>query len=308
MTITIAWVRQVRNYQELIFASDSRLSGDSNYFDCCPKILTLGRHHCAIAFGGATNQAFPLMLQLANTMNSHDPLKIGAVDVTTTRTHALKVFDIMYSMLTADPLITPPQNGPDIDDNLCFVFGGFDWIKKTFELSSVNYSRSLSKFKADPAFWLFYNLNRDRFAYRRTKSYEAIQPASQIAFAGDQADNAKEKLIALLSGKYSRNGAQFKGLNWEPFEVIRDMLRDDKRCHTIGGAPQVVKVHQHMNAYPYAVYWPNRASDKIFLHGRPCLDFERLNTWVLDPDTLKSENPFLVERPFDINKSSTETT
>lgn len=296
MTISVAWVRKVRNYEELVFASDSRLSGDSNYFDCCPKILTLGRHHCAIAFGGATNQAFPMMLQLANAMHLHEPLKVGAVDVASARTHALKIFDVMYDLLKPDKLIFPPVEEAQLDHDLQFLFGGFDWMKKSFELSVLDYNRKNSQFKAEPAFWIFFNKDRKRFAYRRTKMAQKIMPAAQIAFAGDVSEHARSNLISLLNEKYSE-GQNFEGLDWEPFEVIRDMLRDNEHAHTIGGAPQVVKVHQHMNAYSYAVYWPNKESKKIFLHGRPCLDYERLSTWVLDPDSLKTENPYVTNHP-----------
>lgn len=294
MTICAVWVRSTRNYEELIFTSDSRLSGDNNLFDCCPKILTLGRHHCAIAFGGATNQAFPLMLQLANAMYSHEPLRVGAVDLSTTRSHAMKIFTTMYELLKPDRLIYPRQAEPQIDDNLCFVFGGYDWKKKSFELSLLEYNRMQKQFKADPAFWLFYSKNGERFSYRRTKKHKEIQPASQIAFAGDQAGKAKDRLLHLLDQKYP-NGNRFVGLNWEPFEVIRDMLRDENKSHTIGGAPQIVKVHQHMNAYSYAVYWPNKETGNIYLHGRPCLGYEQLNTWIFDPDSLKSKPPFMPE-------------
>jgi hypothetical protein len=308
MTISVAWVRRVNNYEELVFTSDSRLSGDGNYFDCSPKILTLGRHHCAIAFGGVTNQAFPVMLQLATAMHSHEPLKVGSLDVAATRTHALKIFNVMYDLLKPGTLVRAKRDGPDIDDDLCFLFGGYDWLKKSFELSSLDYSRTQGKFKAEPAYWLFYNQRSHRFSYRRTKSYKAIQPASQIVFAGDQAEAAQENLLARLSQKYPE-GTKFQGLDWEPFEVVRDMLRDEKHCHTIGGAPQVVKVHQHMNAYSYAVYWPDRTSNQIFLHGRTCLEYERLSTWVLDPDSLKSENPFLAEHPIDfLNRSDDSRT
>jgi hypothetical protein len=64
MTVVIAWVRKIRNCEELVFVSDSRLSGDGRNFDACPKILQL-RNDCAIAFAGYSGHGFPMMLQLA---------------------------------------------------------------------------------------------------------------------------------------------------------------------------------------------------------------------------------------------------
>jgi hypothetical protein len=56
MTISIAWVRHLSTYDELVFVSDSRL-GDTFTFDSCPKILTLPRNDCAISFAGDTGIA-----------------------------------------------------------------------------------------------------------------------------------------------------------------------------------------------------------------------------------------------------------
>lgn len=48
-------------------------------------------------------------------------------------------------------------------------------------------------------------------------------------------------------------------LGMEPFEVVRDMLRDNKKSDSIGGPPQIVKVYQYMRSAPLAVYWPNKS-------------------------------------------------
>lgn len=80
-----------------------------------------------------------------------------------------------------------------------------------------------------------------------------------------------------------------RSLDFEPFEVVRDMLREVKHSETIGGAPQIVKVYQYMKSAPLGVFWPNRETGQIHLQGRPLLDYERTERWVLDPDRLISE-------------------
>ena len=42
MTLVAAWVRSVGTTQELVLATDSRLTGGHTW-DCCPKILSLPR-------------------------------------------------------------------------------------------------------------------------------------------------------------------------------------------------------------------------------------------------------------------------
>jgi hypothetical protein len=69
----------------------------------------------------------------------------------------------------------------------------------------------------------------------------------------------------------------------EPFEVLRDMLRSN-RYSSIGGAPQLVKIYEHMNATPFGVYWPSKDSGEATMLGRPLLNYERPSWGILDPD------------------------
>jgi hypothetical protein len=82
----------------------------------------------------------------------------------------------------------------------------------------------------------------------------------------------------------------------EPFEILRDMIRE--RTHPlIGGAPQMLKIYRHMNTKPYAIYWPNKDSLRITLFGRPLLDYETTESLVLNPDSLEMEKiPAFEER------------
>jgi hypothetical protein len=71
MTIAAAWVRRIGSCEELIFISDSRLSGDGNTFDSCPKTFALPRNDCVISFAGYTGHAYPMMMQLISAIDSH---------------------------------------------------------------------------------------------------------------------------------------------------------------------------------------------------------------------------------------------
>lgn len=90
MTIAIAWTRRIRDCEELVFASDSRLSGDGRIFDAAPKALTLSRNDCAIVFAGLTQDAFPMMLQFSLAVSSYGPARRRSIDLSELRTHALK--------------------------------------------------------------------------------------------------------------------------------------------------------------------------------------------------------------------------
>lgn len=101
MTVAAAWIRKFRDVEELVFVSDSRLSGGARTFDYCPKILTLPRTDCAIAFAGDTDDAYPLMHQLALAIQAFQPLQSRAMDLNELRPHAVKIFDSMSSSVTA---------------------------------------------------------------------------------------------------------------------------------------------------------------------------------------------------------------
>jgi hypothetical protein len=280
MTIAMAWVRTIRDCEELVFVTDSRLSGDGRTFDACPKVITLPRGDCAIAFAGYSGHAFPMMQQLANAIAAHGPLNRGAMDITMLRTHALKIFDSMSDLIASSiHLSQPTATAPEAD----FLFGGYSWIAKRFELWSLRYAPTEKRFLASPPKCIRRVAYNGKLHLSQKLSGAGERLAGNIAITGDQAPAAEKLLIEKL-----RQKPDCKRLDMEPFEVVRDMLRNSKRSETIGGAPQVVKVYQYMKSSRFGVYWPDRTGS-IFLQGRPCLGYERIDQWVIDPDTARSE-------------------
>jgi ATP-dependent protease HslVU (ClpYQ) peptidase subunit len=80
MTLSIAWVRKIGPTPELIFASDSRLTGGGNV-DHCQKVFSLPREDCCISFAGSTFIAYPVIMQLQNTIVEYKKLLDRAMDV-----------------------------------------------------------------------------------------------------------------------------------------------------------------------------------------------------------------------------------
>jgi len=280
MTIAMAWTRKVQDYEQLIFVSDSRISGGET-FDSCPKILTLPRTDCAIAFAKAAAHAFPLMVQLSYAIESFPKAKRGAHEIKRVCTHALKVFDEMAKTLRTE--ISDPRAGMGVP-SAEFLFGGYCWRKKCFEIWSIKYDVKSKSFAAHPAPSICYFPDGQRIgrvSYKHKRESYGI-----LAIAGDQGEVAYRRLQELLKQKRI-NGTRPFHLDMEPFEVVRDMLRDPSRSHSIGGAPQVVKVFQYLRSAPFAVYWPDRKSGRPHLHGRPVLGYEALDKQVIDPDTLE---------------------
>jgi hypothetical protein len=196
----------------------------------------------------------------------------------------VKVFDSMASELkpSKDTVGTPLAN-PDAS----FIFGGYSWVDKRFKLWTIAYRPGEKRFSADPPQWCTFSIDADRFLLRKKKKEAHDKSLGKIAFAGDQAKLARRLLLQKLNNR--ERSRRTSNLDMEPFEVVRDMLRDEAHADTIGGAPQVVKVYQYMHSTPLAVYWPTKSNGTVNLQGRECLGYERIDPWVLDPDSLTSE-------------------
>lgn len=281
MTIAIAWTRTIAGCEELVFATDSRLSGDGRTFDACPKVLTLPRTDCAIAFAGYTGHAYPMMHQLALAIDAHAPLQRGSLELPRVRTHALKIFQAMAAQIQSSTyLSSPAETNPEAE----FLFGGYSWIKKRFELWRIGFSKGDRTFSADPAKWLCFSPKLNKVVIRASKN-PVDKRLGMIALAGDQARLARRLLLERLNA----SDPSKVELDWAPFEIVRDMLRDPTRSETIGGAPQIVKVYQYMRSAALGVYWPDGITGVPHLQGRALLGYERTEKFVLDPDTLRSE-------------------
>jgi len=279
MTVALAWTRKLTEQtEELVFVADSRYRGGDQNFDVCPKILTLPRSDCAICFAGDTGHALPMILQVSEAIGSFDRARRRSQDIKPLKSHILKIIDNMSEDIVKS--LKVPNNG-DPKPAASFLFGGYSWINKAFELWEIFFQKSQGCFEERPARWLTYLPSHNKYGLWNSKTAQAL---GRFAFIGDQGNAAYLSLAERLL-----SAGNPPKLNWEPFEIVRDMLRADSHCETIGGAPQVVKVYQYMRTDPIAVFWPQKKDGFVTLKGRKCLGYERLGRWILDPDTLKTE-------------------
>jgi len=157
------------------------------------------------------------------------------------------------------------------------LFGGYSWVQKQFRIWRFSYSRA-----------------EDQFFYTPAPAW--CHGRAPVIFAGDWQRKARSRLINLLRTRHraTPQGNVNFHFDWEPFEIVRDILREESGDHnsSVGGPPQVMKVYQHMNAKHIGVFWPNKAEGKITIAGRTILTYERPDCWVLDPDTFVTSHPY----------------
>lgn len=178
--------------------------------------------------------------------------------------HTIRVFNHMRDQFHDLP--TAKKN-PDPPGAL-FLLGGYSWKKERFYIWLLHFDPQAKK-----------------FTYRPSKLWKGVKGHKQIYLTGNHVDEAKHRIINLLRG---RKKLTVGGFDMEPFEVLRDMIRE-KKYPEIGGPPQMLKIYRHMNTRPYAIYWPDRNSMKISYLGRPLLDYENPEYGVFNPDSLEIE-------------------
>jgi hypothetical protein len=131
---------------------------------------------------------------------------------------------------------------------------------------------------------LHFDADLKRFSFRPTARWRGLIDRKVFAFTGYYKDEYKARPSALLRKKSKLESG---GFDMEPFEVLRDMLREST-FNLVGGAPQLIKAYTYSSCKPYAVFWPSREAATINLLGRPLLNYERSEHLVLDPNTLST--------------------
>jgi hypothetical protein len=257
MTIVAAWERRVSKTTELVIASDSMLSGGMRW-DCGPKLFPLHRGDAVIAFAGATQFAYPIVMQLLNWSEDYERAKSRAQDLTDMKGHMERACQAMLERVDADPK-------------------AFDW-RKDFRMLLVGYSWKFRKFYI----WA---------SKARNDVWKLEHPSGTAGavFIGDHVKMALEtharrtRLGDRRSARHEGGRRRNVALDWEPLDTIVEMIRKPE-FDTIGGAPQVVKVYRHLNTAQYAIEWEGA----LTLRGRRLLDYEHTQRLVLNLETKRT--------------------
>lgn len=265
MTLVAAWTRRMKNSTELVIASDSRLRW-GRAWDCCPKIFPLARRDSALCFTGDTMYAYPMIVQVQQQIQMHDSVLSRAYDVTQIRSTIIDIVNKMFLNIHDKPKAEKHEEEPDV----FLLLAGFSWRHSRFFIWKLSHSKK-----------------KHEFVFSSPKGGNNPNK-QQYMFCGDHVRTARNRLRILLQRRGKRSTS--KHLDMEPFEVLRDMIRDENLSE-IGGPPQLIKIYRHMNFLPINVFWPSKSEGRITYLGRELLDYEKNKYLTLDPDTLKIE-PF----------------
>lgn len=282
MTLSIAWVRQSGAAHELIFASDSRLSGGGNV-DQCQKVFSLPREDCCIAFAGSTMIAYPFILMLQNTILDYKKAFDREVDITKLKTRVLSLLNFFVR-------VHEGTVSADFENDLLqtsFIFGGWSWINARFYIWKIFYKKDIRRYLAsDIGTWRGLGI---------PKTSEA-----SIRIVGDYIPEFQAALRDKLGPKIkiAKQNEEHIKLDFEPLTVLAEMLRDPKFTDrkqelkgAIGGAPQVTKVYPFLRTVNFAVEWDVGPKFVYAIKGRVIADYELFAIPGLDPFTGEVRQP-----------------
>jgi len=282
MTLSIAWVRHASTSHELVFASDSRLSGGGNV-DHCQKVFSLPREDCCISFAGSTMIAYPFILQLQNTIIDYKKAFDREVDITKLKTRLLCLLNFFVRVHEG----TIPD---DFEKDLLetsFLFGGWSWANSRFYIWNIFYKREIKRYMAlEKGTSLGFGLPRT--------------VETPIRMIGDYIPEFQAALRNKLNAeiKVAKANGEPMRLNHEPLTVLAEMLRDPKFTDRkqelngkIGGAPQVTKVYPFLRTMNFAVEWDIGPKFVYAIKGRVIADFELFTVPGLDPFTGEVRQP-----------------
>jgi|GEM_PF-514982 len=274
MTLCVAWIRQVGDNEELVFATDSALTGGEKW-DKGIKLFELPRKDCLLCFAGSTIRAYPLILNLISSLRINPTLQNPHTDI-------VEVLDYLSELFT-DLVkgIIPVVAGEDIHtlrSDAKFIFGGWSWKENRFRI------------------WeLYYEKEAEGFIY---KEHSASDKSRIVFFLGNPTNISE---LALSNYRRIMEEGDFdRRLDMEPLEVLRDISRG-KTIDEVGGSLQIAKIYKSGTSEFFGIYWPSIDGSPCF-NGQDFKDFHKPKIRYFDPDTFEITDEQLPQALSDLNK------
>lgn len=281
MTVGVAWIKQTERGQELWLASDSRLGGDGNVWDDCPKLFISPRRDLAAAFSGDTAQAYPLLLQIANAIHAYQPATDGSLELTELIGHLERLANGMLGRIAPDPGVHGAGSpDPFVTRGDAIILGGYSRHLNGLVLRALQFDVRLNRWK-----------------FVKARSRKKVGANKIFRVFGDRVAAARYAHLLLRKlddvGKLG-NSRQFA---LEPMEALWDFLSlplsDDRplpiatRPATVSGPPQALVVRSGGSATGVAVDWAYADGLGKSILGRRLLHGERLTVPLLHQENTR---------------------
>jgi hypothetical protein len=263
MTLCVAWIRQTLDTEELVFATDSTLTGGERW-DHGVKLFELPRKDCLLSFAGSTARAYPLILNLVSSIRFDSYLDSPATHIEEVLKHISELFTDLIQKIVKEM---------DLDDihqlrgEARFLFGGWDWRRGIFRVWELFYAKEVEGF-------LFKEITDDG---TKTRFYVFIGDAQQ----GNFLDQVKKRFQTLLIDEDKLDSK----LDMEPLKLLREIALDAS-IREVGGSLQIAKVYKSGRTEFFGIAWPSSDSAPHF-QGRKYHPSARPPVRYLNPDTFE---------------------
>ena len=260
MTLCVAWVRQTSDTEELVFATDSTLTGGEKW-DHGVKLFELPRKDCLLSFAGSTARAYPLILNLVSSITFDKYLDSPATSIEEVLKHIVELFTELIQKIEKE------IESEDIHDAVRFIFGGWDWHLDLFRVWELFYSKEADSFLSKEA------TDDDP----ETRFYAFLGDANQ--------DNFEELVEEQFQQLLIDEGKLDSKLDMEPLKLLRKIALCPQ-TREVGGSLQIAKVYKSGSNEFFGIAWPSSDSPPHF-QGRRYNKATKPPVRYFDPDTFE---------------------
>jgi len=263
MTLCVAWIRQANGTEELVFATDSTLTGGEKW-DHGIKLFELPRKDCLLSFAGSTARAYPLILNLVSSITFDKHLDTPSTNIEEVLKHIAELFTDLIRRIVKEIV---SEDIHELRSGARFVFGGWDWQRGLFRVWELFYSKEVEGF-------LFKEITDDD---TKTRFYTFVGDAQQDDFS----EQTKRRFQQLLIDE----GKLDSKLDMEPLKLLREIALDPS-IREVGGSLQIAKVYKSSRTEFFGITWPSSDSPPYF-QGRKYNQVTKPPVRYLNPDTFE---------------------
>ena len=264
MTLCTAYIRQFSDTEELIFATDSCLTGGEKWRHGI-KLFELPRKDCLLCFAGSTIRAYPLVLNLVSSIHLDNYQQSSSA----TLEEVLEFLSELFTKLVKTITEVDKEQIHDERGAARFLFGGWDWREGPNGAFRV---------------WeLFYSKEVEGFIFR-----ELTNNSTQTifyTFLGDAAidveKEAKDRFKKLLADE-DKIGSK---LDMEPLRIL-SRISLDKGIREVDGSLQIAKIYKSNRTEFFGIYWESSKGKPCF-QGREYNEINKPLVRYFDPDTFE---------------------
>lgn len=263
MTLCVAWIREVNGTEELVFATDSTLTGGEKW-DHGIKLFELPRKDCLLSFAGSTARAYPLILNLVSSISFDKNLDSPSTTIEEVLKHITELFTDLIRQIVKE---VEASDIHKLRGEAHFVFGGWDWQLGVFRVWELFYSKEAEGF-------LFSETTDDD---TKTRFYTFVGDAQQADFS----EQMKKRFQQLLLDEDKLDSK----LDMEPLKLLREVALD-ATIREVGGSLQIAKVYKSSRTEFFGITWPASNSPPYF-QGRKYNQVTKPPVRYLNPETFE---------------------